>query len=693
MASGPVTAPRPHPAGAAATDPGLSRRRRAALLVPAVLVLGTAVVLALFDGGYTRTVWYPLALFVLALFVLVLVLAPPSRAERSRPFELAVLLLGAFTLWTFASIAWADIPGDAWEGANRTLLYWIAFTLIGLRPWPAWAARAALAIVTLGAGAIAVGLLADTALRADPSALFVEGRIADPFGYANATADFWLIAFFPAVHLAIARDVPWPARGLFLGVAVLLLDTAMLSQSRGAVFAFAAAAVVFVLLHPRHWSALVAVALPVGLVALGWDQLMDVRNAVSGGELDARLEDARAFIAVTALASVAAGAAAAFADKAIRARVQPSARRARLAERGFLGLAGGVAVALLVTLALSGGWIEDRWDDFRTTSYEAVESGDTRLLGSLGSGRYDFYRVALNEFRDAPVGGVGAESFAVPYLQQRRAGESPRYAHSLAFSLLSTLGAVGTLLFAGFVVAALAGFARVRRRSGLPERGLAVGAVGGFAMWFLHAQVDWLWEYPTLALLGLGLLAVAIRVDDRPELPARPSAGGIVSSVPARVAVALVVVAGAVSLALAGGAARFERSAYKIQRTDPDAAISRLDRAADLDRLSADPLIARAVLLRGRGRSGEAVLDLQQAADREPKNWFVHFELGLLAATERRWEDAQRSLGRAAELNPRQELIDQARGEVADRRMVDPAEFERILGSQLSVRLKPFESD
>ncbi len=691
VASGSVTAPRPHPAGARGADLGDPPRRSAALLVPGVLVLLTAMVLSLFEGGYTKTVWYPLSLFVVALLVLVLVVAPPARAERSRPFDLAVLAFGAYTVWSFLSMLWADTPGDAWEGANRTLLYWIAFTLVGLRPWPSWAARWALGLVVVGVGALATGLLVDSAVRDDASRLFVEGRISEPFGYANATADFWLIAFFPAVHLAVGRDTPWPLRGLFLGMAVLLLDTAMLSQSRGAVLAFGVASVLFVLLHPRHWSALLALAVPVGLVAIGWDQLMAVRNAGSAAELDEALSEARGFIAFTAVAAALVGTAVAFADKAVRDRVPPSARRARLAEGSFLALAGAVAVALAVALALSGGWVNDRWDDFRTSSYDAVEAGDTRLLGSLGSGRYDFYRVSLKEFGDHAVAGVGVENFAGPYLRERRTEEAPRYPHSLAFSLVVSLGIVGVLLFVGFLVAALGGFARVRMRGTSPERGLAVGALGGFGIWFVHAQVDWLWEFPALTLLALGLLAIAIRIDDRPMLDERPSSAGSLGSLPVRAVFGVLLLAGAISLALAGAAARFERAAYSEQRTDPASTLSRLERAADLDPLSADPLLARAVLLRRGGRSGEARADLEEAIQREPENWFAHFELALLEGSERRWRRAEASARRALALNPRQALLSELQERIAARRTIDADAIERILDEQLSSRLRPFD--
>jgi O-antigen ligase len=53
----------------------------------------------------------------------------------------------------------------------------------------------------------------------------------------------------------------------------------------------------------------------------------------------------------------------------------------------------------------------------------------------------------VNEFRDHPVGGIGYESFQVPYLVHRRTDETPRYTRSLAFGILSQLGLVGVALF------------------------------------------------------------------------------------------------------------------------------------------------------------------------------------------------------------------------------------------------------
>ena len=69
--------------------------------------------------------------------------------------------------------------------------------------------------------------------------LLPGGRLEYPSGYANANAAQWLMAFWPALLLARSSSLPAAVRGLLAGGAVLLADVALLSQSRGSLYATA----------------------------------------------------------------------------------------------------------------------------------------------------------------------------------------------------------------------------------------------------------------------------------------------------------------------------------------------------------------------------------------------------------------------------------------------------------------------
>ena len=69
---------------------------------------------------------------VLALLGMALALVGLRAAEIPTPVLVALACLAAYTALSFLSILWAAVPGDAWEGADRTLLYLCVFTLFAL---------------------------------------------------------------------------------------------------------------------------------------------------------------------------------------------------------------------------------------------------------------------------------------------------------------------------------------------------------------------------------------------------------------------------------------------------------------------------------------------------------------------------------------------------------------------------------
>ena len=65
-------------------------------------------------------------------------------------------------------------------------------------------------------------------------------------------------------------------------------------------------------------------------------------------------------------------------------------------------------IAFFASVDHPGRYVGDRWRSFKHAPYD--ESGRNHFI-SLGSNRYDFWRVALTEFRDHPVAGIGDRGF------------------------------------------------------------------------------------------------------------------------------------------------------------------------------------------------------------------------------------------------------------------------------------------
>ena len=663
----------------------LAGRRQLALALPGLIVIVGGLVLTLDDGGYPPTVWYPAALFGLVLLAVVVIAVPPPRLEP-RSLLLALCAFGLFALLAYASIAWADDQGAAWLAANRILLYGLVLVVVTLHPWSPTGAAIAVAVTGFGLALIAAGILLGGVISDDPSDLFLGGRLSEPAGYLNATANLWLIGLWPALYFATRLSWPAWARGIALAVATLLLEMELLSQSRGAVIAFAGSALVYVLVTPRRWSTLLGLAAVIGLTALSFDTLVAVRDAARAADLGPALDDAARAIALSAAAALVLGFAAALVGARIRPEVE---RRKGLRTAGNVGLVvlalAGVA-AILIAIGNPTDWVDARWQDFKTSGYSKVESGHTRFTGGLGSNRYDFYRVALNQFEDHPIVGVGGDNFADPYLLHRRTLEAPRHPHSLAFRILSQYGLVGTVLFLVFLGGMVAAVLRARRRSGPETAALVSAAFAAFAAFFFHALVDWLWAFPALAVLAFAMLGVAARTEEQPIDALEPRARPL--PLAARVAFGVVTLAAAVSLALPGVAARYTASAYEHFREHPKTALDQLERAADLDPLSDEPLVAEGVIEQRLGRPASAIAPLERAIERRPGNWFSHLELGLAQAEAGQSRAALRNLSEATRLNPRQPLARATYRRVRAGRKIDAVAVERALYRGLQRRLR-----
>ncbi len=357
-------------------------------------------------------------------------------------------------------------------------------------------------------------LAAFTALHVDAAGaerlqeLAPGGRLLYPSGYPNANAAQWLMAFWPALLLARSSRLPWGLRGVLAGGAVLLADVALLSQSRGSFYATPVMLVLVFALLPgrlRTFALLVPVA---GAIAASAPAVLAVGDHLRAGAV----VPGRVDTAVSAMfaASLAAGVVVAAGAALERGQRLGSAARARIRT----AVAAAAVVALVVVLA--GGLVaagnpvhrvESAWHSFKG-GYGSTTPGGSRLVGGLGSNRYDFYRVALDEFLAHPVAGIGADNYQQQYLQHGRSNETPRYPHSVELRTLTQTGVLGALLaVAGLAAALLAASRALRGREPLAAA-VAAAALGGFAYWVVHGSFDWFFEFaglgaPAFAMLGL----------------------------------------------------------------------------------------------------------------------------------------------------------------------------------------------
>jgi O-antigen ligase/polysaccharide polymerase Wzy-like membrane protein len=491
-------------------------RRRFDLVLAAPVLLGPAA-LAFAKGGYFDVP--RLVAGVIACAVVVVVAARDARPVP-RDALLAVGGLAALTAWTGASIAWAPIAGAASDDFQRLLLYLFAFVaaLSVLRP-PS-VRRLVEPVLLAGIVAAAVYGLSERllpgvfALQPLPSA---DDRLAWPLTYWNA------MGALAGMGLVLAAWIP---SRIAAAVAPILGLACYLTFSRGALGATAAGLAVLVALAPTAAQArrvavvggaailaaaatiaLPAVEAPGGSSAQGVAMLaiLAALGAAAAWLAPARRERARAEAALGAASPVSSAlpdraaphSGATPADGAAPTGAGATSERVpalRAAALGALALAF-VATAIAVTR------VE------RTGAGPAQGANPSRLV-SAQSNRYEYWRVAVDEFAGAPLQGGGSGSFRTDWLRERPIAETVRDAHSLYFETAAELGLVGLAALILFI----AGVVVMARRS--PD---AAGAIGALAVYAIHAGLDWDWELPALTLVALTLAARLAAADVPPD--------------------------------------------------------------------------------------------------------------------------------------------------------------------------------
>lgn len=647
----------------------LRRLQAAPATLPALIAVALFVVGASQGAGYASTLWYPAALGILAMLAIAAAVLRPRLSGVPRPVLIAGGFLLAYTALSFFSIAWADAKGDAWDGANRTLLYLLIFVLFALWPQRGDTAAAVLGLWTVGIVLLATYTLVAVGSASNPLHYFLDNRLTFPADYPNGAAAIFLMAAWPALLLAARREMWWPLRGLFGGGAVVLVGTALLAQSRGALFS---APIVFVLYfviapqRPRSFAVLVPIAVAVAVTA---PTILGVANHIKADRLAPHAVEDPVLLAA-ALVAVVVGACA-----ALETRVRVS-ERLRIGAYRAVGALGIAAAALVVAVALIavGDPVARADHEFKSfkAGYPATKPGQSRLTQGLGSNRFDFYRVAFGSFTRHPVIGRGVDNFGQDYVLRGRSDETPRYPHSVELRTLAQTGIVGALLLVGCLTAAFVAALSAIRRGGLAGA-VAAGAALTFVYWLVHGSFDWFWEIaglgaPAFAMLGLACALAPRRAHPGPAVAApRRSRRALVTTA----GVAVLGIAAALALTFPWLAEREVKQASSGWRTNPTRAYDRLDLAANLNPISDRPsLIAGSIALK-LGELRRADRAFAEAMVRNSHSDYAYLERGVIASVEGRTAQAVSLLTHARALAPRDPFVASALTTARSGRQID----------------------
>ncbi len=606
------------------------------LAAPTALAGLLVVGLAWREGGSILAGdWLPYALLLALLVAVVLAAGVAGRPDRAAVAALAGV--GGLAVWTALSASWSPLPAAARDEALLVATYALALAvpLVTLRG--ATAREAATAALVAVSGGLAVAAAITLAWGSAPADRFDFGRLSFPIDYVNAQGAAALLAFWPAAALAARRGAPVAVRALAGGAATAMLATELLVQSKGGAAGLAAASVVVLAVSPARLRLLVPLAGALALVAISFRTLNEpFQQRADDSALAHAARAAGGRVLVLTVVGIALAAAWALLDE-----------RMTLSEHAHR-LAGRIAAAALVVALVAGlagfvvrvdhpvGWAHARWHDFKTLP--TTETASSHLL-SLGSNRYDFWRVALDEFRDHPVAGTGARGWDVAYLQHGRSSETPRRSHSLELDVASEEGFVGLALLAlAFVPLGIVLVRRARRDV------VGAGLLGAGTYFAVHSAADWIWTFPAVGILFFLLVGTGASPDDPPALPGR-------------VAYPLAGVAAAVAVlvfAPVWTSARITSEELDNPGSDPHADLAWARR---LDPLSTEPLVAEAELA---ARPADAISPLEKAADREPRSAALRYQLGVALLDAGRHAEARAELEAARRLSPRDAVIQQA---------------------------------
>lgn len=617
-----------------------------------LLVAGGVFLVGFLNGAYATDRW--LAFGVIVWWAMLVAVLVGLRRAWTRAGMSVTGALGLFAIWTLASTGWSSNAEAAYTEFARVVLYLGIlglFTSVVRRTTAgAWCDGLALGVVAISATGLAsrfyprsVGSTVGTAIL--PS---LGSRLSYPIGYWNGLGILAALGM-PLVLSCTLRARRGAVRGLWLSAFPSLAATIYLTSSRGAIATGVAGLLAFVVLADRRWSVLGALAIAGAGAAISVRVLAD-RPALANGRENV-VATAQSHSAVLFMVLVAAATAAVYG----LATALPRPRRAPGPAVGWI--ASVIAVTSLVVAVITLHPVA-RFERFRQPPAAAVTSQSdflkAHLLSAAGSGRWQFWQSAVDEFRAHPIVGNGAGSYAEWWAQHGTLALTIRNAHCLYLEVLGELGVVGLALLLGFLAAGIVALVGAARTAKGRERSLAAGLGGAYVGFVVAAGIDWMWQLTVVAVTAVACLALVTHVGE-------PRGSGFLdrrvhtgARLIAAVLAAVFVIAEGIPLL---ARARIDRSQAAARDGAVAVAVEQAEAAVRIEPWAASPYLQLALTNEQAGEIGSARAAIAAAVARDPDGWQARLIAARLAAKAGDVAAARRMLDQAKARNPRSAIF------------------------------------
>jgi tetratricopeptide (TPR) repeat protein len=634
-----------------------------------VAIAGVLFWIAYDDGSYALSSRSSIAIAAWwgILVGVALGLFPSLRVPRGT--DVVGGLLVGLALLTLVSVLWAPSAEGAINSFNRVSLYLAIYMLVVLastrRTLTWWADALALAVVAIATVALLSRLFPDVfpdrgLVTFLPS---VATRLSFPLGYWNGLGIFIGLGSPLLLRRALTAERPI-MRAFALAPVPVLVSALYLTSSRGGFATALVSAAVFLALTERRWAAMWAIAV-CGLGATVALAVMLTRDELVNGPLDSDVarEQGRSAALLIVLACGGLAILYGLGLRWLGGRVRPSPKVGRL----VVGAALLVALGAIVMLDPV-----DRIQEFKSLNIPAAHDDFVRahLLSGSGGGRWQFWSAAVDQWESHPVVGDGAGTYESWWAEHASFSYFVRYTHSLYLQALGELGLLGLALTAGLALAGVfVGAHRTLRARG-EERVTMAALTSVFAGFAFAAAFDWVWELTAVTVFAVIALALTTgpatstlappRIARQDEPPVWSVRRRLLLGTVTVVAAWILIAAQAIPLVSDREVAR-SRSA--VLARDLGEAREAADAARAIQPWAATPYLQLALVREEAGDLDRAREWIEEAMERDPRNWRLWLVGARLETKLGRVGAAERSLRRAIALNPRSPLFEDLIGD------------------------------